>query len=51
MAIGDLALGHEQSNSAAESAPRRIVNGSNTITDPEGYRIELFQSAPEPAGK
>ncbi len=26
MAIGDLALGHEQSNSAAESAPRRIVN-------------------------
>jgi catechol 2,3-dioxygenase-like lactoylglutathione lyase family enzyme len=38
---------------AAEAGypPRRIVDGSNTITDPEGHRIELFQSAPEPAGK
>ena len=51
--IFDVPNGEALARRAAEAGypPRRIVNGSNTITDPEGYRIELFQSAPEPAGK
>jgi catechol 2,3-dioxygenase-like lactoylglutathione lyase family enzyme len=31
--------------------PARIVEGANTITDPEGHRIELFQRGPSPAAK
>jgi hypothetical protein len=38
---------------AAEAGypPRRITEGSNTLTDPEGHKIELFQQAAEPAGR
>jgi catechol 2,3-dioxygenase-like lactoylglutathione lyase family enzyme len=51
--IFDVPNGEALARRAAEAGypPRRIVAGSNTITDPEGHRIELFQSAPEPAGK
>jgi catechol 2,3-dioxygenase-like lactoylglutathione lyase family enzyme len=51
--IFDVPNGEALARRAAEAGypPRRIVDGSNTITDPEGHRIELFQSAPEPAGK
>ncbi len=51
--IFDVPNGEALARRAAEAGypPRRIVDGSNTITDPEGHRIELFQSAPESAGK
>jgi catechol 2,3-dioxygenase-like lactoylglutathione lyase family enzyme len=51
--IFDVPNGEALARRAAEAGypPRRIVAGSNTITDPEGHRIELFQSAPESAGK
>ena len=36
---------------AAGYPPRRIVEGSNTLTDPEGHRVELFQVTAEPTAK
>ena len=44
--IFDVPNGEALARRAAEAGypPRRIVTGSNTITDPEGHQIELFQS-------
>jgi catechol 2,3-dioxygenase-like lactoylglutathione lyase family enzyme len=51
--IFDVPNGEALARRAAEAGypPRRITEGSNTLTDPEGHRIELFQQAAEPAGK
>lgn len=49
----DVPNGEALARRAAEAGypPRRIVEGSNTLTDPEGHKIELLQQAAEPAGK
>jgi catechol 2,3-dioxygenase-like lactoylglutathione lyase family enzyme len=51
--IFDVPNGEALARRAADAGypPRRITEGSNTLTDPEGHRIELFQQTAEPAGK
>jgi catechol 2,3-dioxygenase-like lactoylglutathione lyase family enzyme len=47
--VFDVPNGEALARRAAEAGypPRRIVEGSNTLTDPEGHTIELFQQAAE----